>query len=1574
MKVTDIHIRSRGKSGDIAIALLVFLVVFCVGYGYLRVLRPGERSAVTGIKLLYGPSVMLAQGRGFIEPNIHEYPVLCAFLKGDIETLPPDAVPETVIELSSPVASYHRYLVYTVAFFWRVLGISWTSLEPLLALLLAWSGVAVYGLMRLGMRRFFAVPLTLVFMISPAMLGTLTELRDFSKAPFILSMLWGLGWLIKNRVSTRQLMCWSVYFGLVAGLGMGFRQDIFVLIPLTVANLAIAAFRTDRSSRRWMRLAAAPVCLTCFYALAWPMMGHMEGGAHPGHHLVQGFTTKRLDSLGILPAAYRPMASGLDQYIFSALYDYMQRREEGGAGHFSLDTAGSDRASQQWLRDAVRHFPADLAARGYAAVLRNLRYADAYPPTFMAPGGWYEKVYAFHRGLASHLHGYGLFYGLVVLMVLAVYQPIWAFWVFLCALYILGYIALQCEYRHAFHLAFLPFWILGFLAECCIAGIHLLRKRGMPLKAWCMEAATRVALFTVCCLALLIPPLALLRLHQECQVRPLLELGMRAERKPVPVVPQNNHGWTLFSVEDVRLQDSGSDLGTLCKILAAAFSPELRLWHVRGRLMVAEFKADAGVDWLIHQYDSAIPVNDFSQLTRLPRVSGDGDVVKYYFPVYELLMPYNDGEFLLCRGQFRGIALPAEKADAFLGLYEVKIPREMNLLMQFITVDDILPENLYQRVGFFPNPLLYYQSEKNATDNLNLAEAARQFGQPGEALFFLRAQLMLSRKPETRLQIASRLLEDGALKDALEAAEDIRDTKGQFVVNQVNLLEMIGRQFQIRKEQSKTEEAFAHAWALAPQRENLLRLELAVLYEGEAEMDKALAQYKSVLLNEPDNEMGVANADLLLTQNFTPDRRLAFWEEVTKAHPGSLRPWLRLGEARESAGNNVSAADAYATAFRCHPEDAETAIRSATASLTDTVPGQLREFMDQSLKTSPELRPLAVSCLVRAGNRMKENGQAEQARILFSLAVGYAPEDEWVHLLLAQSLAATGNVTEARTRFETLLSGQYGGDAAFALEQLLLDTKENRLNYWQALDTKIPGNEHVKLFLRQEQDQEGRILFESGRYVDAVQVLERYCGMPCSIPERSLLLHLAGLAATGVPGDVESIRELLQSGSVSVSQALFWMQSAVRQLLAAGHKDRALIMARTAVAVAPDAEENWLALIQVHQQLGEDEAVRNVCREALQASVHSEQIARILDDVLIRLNSGEDRVREWRQIRKKRPDDSIVLRHLAQSSEENGLWREAAEAYAALLEQEQDSAELHIRLGSVLVRAGDMDRGMNMLRDGEALNAGGEAVPMQVLQNAGSALLSASQPAAAERLFRLAARYDPEEPYSRLRLGEALLQQGRQEEALGTWKQAVLSGTETPAATQAARMLNLHLVPGQRLDCWRTLAEQSEDSPMINAYYTLALAHNGEVEQAKKLSDSMMEQHPHHPDTVMCSGLVSCLAGDPDTGIERIRAAVKEHPELSGNAAAHLDEIAVVLIEEGRFAQSESLLKEAAALEPDNLLYCMHQGEALLKLGRIEEAIEKFERILAAVPDSPRTAALLEEAVRSKQDQNGRSR
>ncbi|HOC70315.1 MAG TPA: hypothetical protein PKO23_16025, partial [Candidatus Hydrogenedentes bacterium] len=361
---------------------------------------------MTSIEMLYGPAVMLASGRGFYQPDLDYAPALRAFLRNERETLSPAALPEVLPEEPNSVSSYHRYLLYTVALFFHIYGISWASLEPLCAILLGVCAFAVYGILRLGMGRLLSAALTLFFVLSPQMLTMLPSLRDFSKAPFILLLIFLLGLLIKYRFGMKALAGISVLLGLVNGIAMGFRQDALVFILPACVIVTVSVFRYERPFLK-RRLLAPVLLLAAFFAAGHPMLGRMEGGAQPYHPLVQGFSMKRFASLGLEPGAYEPLASGSDNYTFAMLQDYYGRVNEEADTDFGFNSPGAETAGRQFLLDMALRFPGDLLARGYGALLRTLRYTDGVPLWHITGSPWQDRFEAYHEALKHHLHRYG---------------------------------------------------------------------------------------------------------------------------------------------------------------------------------------------------------------------------------------------------------------------------------------------------------------------------------------------------------------------------------------------------------------------------------------------------------------------------------------------------------------------------------------------------------------------------------------------------------------------------------------------------------------------------------------------------------------------------------------------------------------------------------------------------------------------------------------------------------------------------------------------------------------------------------------------------------------------------------------------------------------------------------------------------------------------------------------------------------------------------------------------------------------------------------------------------------------
>ena len=387
------------------IAVLLFFFGFLTGLAHFEALR-GEKSAVFLIPGLYGPAVMMASGHGFIVPDYVLYPELHQFLEGDKQSFSPASLPANIEQRPSAVASYHRYLLYAVALIWRIFGISWKNLEPFISLFLGWYAVSLYFLFRFFLSRILAFLCALFLTVSPAVFMLVLDLRDFSKAPFTITLFCILLWLLISASSLRYQIRGALLLGIFHGIFMGFRQDALIFLPLSMCVLIFPVFLKTNVAR-FKSLSPLLIYLSLFAILATPLLQHMEGGSQPQHVLVQGFARDRMDLLGMKEAAYHHPLSGADYYTFSMLSDFASRNP-GQSIPVHFDDENTVTAGQRWLKEAIFLHPADLASRGWSAIWRILRYADAFPPSFSEPDALYRFFNQVHRYFAFFMHRAGL--------------------------------------------------------------------------------------------------------------------------------------------------------------------------------------------------------------------------------------------------------------------------------------------------------------------------------------------------------------------------------------------------------------------------------------------------------------------------------------------------------------------------------------------------------------------------------------------------------------------------------------------------------------------------------------------------------------------------------------------------------------------------------------------------------------------------------------------------------------------------------------------------------------------------------------------------------------------------------------------------------------------------------------------------------------------------------------------------------------------------------------------------------------------------------------------------------------
>ncbi len=612
----------------------------------------------------YGAAAMIATGHGFVKPGLNALPALDTFLKFGAESWDPAELPETVPH--TPPEDWqrsHHYLLYAVALCWRLFGFSWDALVPLHALFFAASCSLAYGLFRLGMNRWIAAAAAVCFMISPAHLQMIPELRDYSKAPFILGTMFVLGWLVTRPLRPWRLLGLSGLLGGLLGLGLGFRLDMLICLMPAVLTLA---FLVPGWRRREIAFRGAAVCalLLCFGLVGFfPIKTMRELGSTSSHNITGGLYRGFDSHFGLRPSYYQSLPLWNDFYIHETVASH-HYRVNGIQEEIRYFTPESSEAGKGFLRSYGLLFPADIVLRAYATVLRMLETGPAWIMEGYGHNAPLLRAMGVLSALMAHLSHFGRFYAVAALLLIAVRNFRWALFAFCALLYFGGYPSLQFLPRHAFHLSFLSFWAPAFLLCQGLSGVLTLRDSERRRRAWALLRSPRrwwgrglgSALgFAFLALILVFPPMLLLRGYQDRQVHAYTRAIAAAdtERLEVKATSESEHG-------PVRWKPEGLFAGRPAEEVARGTATEYLCVLLGG---------DAATVPVQVSYSAAnAAASDFSMVVYVPvRTSRGGELSRFYFPVYHA---FEESQF---RGRsFQGVLISRQHAPRFKGLYRVK--------------------------------------------------------------------------------------------------------------------------------------------------------------------------------------------------------------------------------------------------------------------------------------------------------------------------------------------------------------------------------------------------------------------------------------------------------------------------------------------------------------------------------------------------------------------------------------------------------------------------------------------------------------------------------------------------------------------------------------------------------------------------------------------------------------------------------------------------------------------------------------------------------------------------------------
>jgi hypothetical protein len=674
---------------DGVIAGTLFLVAVIIGWRYVdHVIASG------GLPRFYqdqfGAAVMRACGHGYVGPDDERVPALHAFLQLETRQLSCASLPAQVpTEALTSMQVAFRYQLESVAAVWRWRGVGWNTLGPLYGVFYGATIALSYAVFRLGAGRVLAALLSLALACSTLHLIYLPHFRDYSKAPFVLAVVLLLAVMMRSAAHTRRLLMLAAAYGIVVGIGVGFRNDLLIALPPFVA--VVAFFLPGPLTARLIPKAGAiAICLTAFAVTISPMWSlyRTGGGNGMSHVTLLGFVAPFDASLGVTTdGLYEWGHAYKDDYV-RATVDNFAHRIHQSRQFLELYGVDYDRYAEQYRNETARTFPADMLVRLYASALNVMALpynaTSVEPPTYITDAAL-RRLYRVRESVLRTLGSLWLWTVPISLAVIAARNVRAAILLLGALIYLAGYPALQFDERHYFHLEFLPWAALGFFLQTIgMAGYRLWQQRAQPRSTAVMLTEARRAVVPVAVVAAALlalwAPLAALRAYQQPRVKAMLARYLAAEREPIAFNPTR---------EDAER--------TMFRMPLAAEDEEAINAPVTVDYVVAEFAAGAcellKLD-VTFQYFATEESFDFSRTVQV-RPPLDAGVTRLFFPAYA--HPPRPGEPVKAGFGLRGIVVPAAAEKCLTGLSRVRHPT-MPLLLSLHLPPAWEEATLYQTI------------------------------------------------------------------------------------------------------------------------------------------------------------------------------------------------------------------------------------------------------------------------------------------------------------------------------------------------------------------------------------------------------------------------------------------------------------------------------------------------------------------------------------------------------------------------------------------------------------------------------------------------------------------------------------------------------------------------------------------------------------------------------------------------------------------------------------------------------------------------------------------------------------
>ncbi|MCB0253809.1 MAG: tetratricopeptide repeat protein, partial [Anaerolineae bacterium] len=665
------------------------------------------------------------------------------------------------------------------------------------------------------------------------------------------------------------------------------------------------------------------------------------------------------------------------------------------------------------------------------------------------------------------------------------------------------------------------------------------------------------------------------------------------------------------------------------------------------------------------------------------------------------------------------------------------------------------------------------------------------------------------------------------------------------------------------------------------------------------------------------------DCDITLQQAITAYDRAAGVDSTTPAplidKATTLRLLNRTDEAETAYHDAIAAIEAL-------PDGPTGSLYQAYTGLARLLAGQGRydeaEAVAQQVAT---LRPDVSAVAILTGDLLRARGRQVEALAAYSQAVQLAPDDALANSRVGDMLLATGRLDEARAAYEIALTtspGDRNSQLGMARTLTQMYTDQERTARGDAdlararslLENALvanPDDTAAQLAL-------GDTLLAQGEAAEAVDL---YQSVLAQQPDNSAVIDslAQALLAAGSPDDALASYAAAIDAAETDAEKARWQLALASTLRSLERLDEAEQAYLAVQLLTPDDTTAGLALGNLYLTQGRADEAITVFEQLVEIDPNDPRISLALGTAYLRqddLDSADSVAQAMVDRSPSAYQSYLLIGRVAQA-------RDDAPAALAALRQAASlaptNAALQSQVGDVFLEAGRLDDAATAYNT--ALSLDRRSVP--ALTGLGRVYQRQNLFNQAETALRRALDLAPNDPGALSSLGRTLLSSGHAADAIPLLEQA----TELQAARQET-------VPVDTL------------TALADAYLAA-----DQIDEGLAIYLERLDLDPEQAPLVIAQALLG--AGQNERAVETMQQYAAERPE----DPAALALLGLVLRQSDRVEESLEPLAQAIELDPDYLPAYIQQGDALLDLGRADEAETSYRVVVDRLQGTPNALA-----------------